>query len=129
MTEKIDPYNPKINVSYSIENLETQVSSLLTDLSNLTKNKNTQERQDIIDQSKNKLQKTYKFVYNKSPKLFNLAIEYHVNNKNINEFKDIFKNYIDHIKHLSNNPNKNYIKTSETISRYIGNKFGLPESN
>lgn len=121
-----DPYNPKVDVSYDVDKFEQDVYKLIGELQDLVKNESN--KKEIVEEHEYKLKKTYKAVYKRSEKLYTLALDYIKEDRDIREFQDIFKTYIKEIKNLNKNPNINYIKTSESIGKYVGKKFGLPES-
>lgn len=121
--------NPSIDLNYDINLVHTQILQLLDDLDLLVHNCNSiSQRKNIIQQSINSLQQTYQYSFNKCNKLFDLAIQYYSNNKSIAEFKHIFNLFIQRILELEQNPNSDYIKTSEQIGKFVGKQFNLPES-
>ena len=126
-TSTTNDSSPTIDLNYDIHLVQTQILQLLDDLDLLVKNCGVAQRKTVIQQSINSLQQTYEYSFNKCNKLFDLAIQYYSNNKSIMEFKQMFNLFIQHILILKQNPNTNYIKTSEQIGKIVGKQFNLPE--
>jgi hypothetical protein len=119
---------PTIDLTYDVELVHTQILQLLDDLDTLVNNCSVSQRKTIIQQSLVSLQHTYEYSFNKCNKLFDLAIQYYSTNKSIAEFKHIFNLFIQHILELKQNPNTDYIKTSEQVGKFVGKQFNLPEA-
>lgn len=130
---------PTLSMDYDIDTLNKQVKEYLQDLETLFLNQsqNTKQRQDLIDEHQHIYKKKYQYLYKHSNKLFNLAIEYYVNQKNIQEFKEIFQMFVTQITSLQSKTSANsnsesdkdhYFNTSAQIGHFVGNKFGLPSN-